>query len=103
MRKLIEQKQKPLINCDNPKCDYTFRCYSTNEEYLLQFVNKPCPKCGQPLLTAQDYLLHQKVMKFVNFINFWSSWITIFYSRKAKRKSVSMHIHDGVNINKKGY
>jgi hypothetical protein len=48
----------------------------------------------------EDYLQHQNLMKVVNFMNRWFSWITIFYSKKAwaKRQSVSVHVHDGVKV-----
>ena len=102
MRKLIEKEQDILINCDNPECDYTVPYEDTSKDDLSMFVNKPCPKCGENLLTIDDYLQHQTLMKVVNFINRWFSWITIFYSKKtwAKRQSVSVYVHDGVKINK---
>lgn len=41
------------IKCDNPTCDYR------NEEVSLtdyeQWLNKPCPCCGEVLLTEEDF------------------------------------------------
>ena len=100
MRKLIEKQQNSLVTCDNPNCDYTVPFADATEKCLVLFIDKPCPKCGENLLTMEDYLQHQNLMKVVNFINRWFSWITIFYSKKAwaKRQSVSVHVHDGVKM-----
>ena len=42
----------------------------------------------------------QNLIKFVNFMNRWFSWITIFYSKEAwaKRQSISVYVHDGVKV-----
>ena|SRR5690554_4463670 len=100
MRKLIEKQQNSLIVCDNPNCDHTLSYTDETEKYLILFVDEPCPKCGENLLTKKDYLQHQRLMKVINFINRWFSWITIFYSKKAleKRQSISVHVHNGVKI-----
>lgn len=100
MRKLIEKQQGSLVTCDNPKCDYTVPYTDLTEKYLVLYIDKPCPKCGENLLTMEDYLQHQNLMKYVNFINRWFSWITLFYSKKRlnKSNSVRIHIHDGVKF-----
>ena len=100
MRKLIEKQQNSLVTCDNPKCDYTVACTDDTEKSLVLFIDKPCPKCGENLLTKEDYLQYQNLIKFVNFMNRWFSWITIFYSKEAwaKRQSISVHVHDGVKV-----
>ena len=100
MRKLIEKQQGSLVTCDNPKCDYTVPYTDATEKYLVLYIDKPCPKCGENLLTMEDYLQHQNLMKYVNFINRWFSWITLFYSKKRlnKSNSVRVHIHDGVKF-----
>lgn len=102
MRKLIEKQQNSLVTCDNPNCDYTVPYTDEAEECLILFIDKPCPKCGENLLTMEDYLQHQKLMKVIKFINSWFSWITIFYSKKAfvNRQSVSVHVHEGVKFYK---
>lgn len=98
MRKLIETEQKILVTCDNPNCDYEVPCTDENRDSLRFYINEQCPECGENLLTIEDYLQHQKIMKAVNFINRWFSWITIFYSRKATTKTVSVYVHDGIKI-----
>ena len=96
MRKLIEKKQESLVVCDNPDCDFTIP-YNENENNLIAFVDVPCPLCGENLLTKEDFLLHYKMMKIVDRLNKWFSWITIFYP-KSKNQTVRMHFHDGVQI-----
>ena len=97
MRKLIETSQDNLIVCDNPDCDFTFPYVSGSEKTLLAFINMPCPKCGQTLLTPEDYLMSERLMKAVNRINKWFSWITIFMP-KNRNKTVETNIHDGINF-----
>ncbi len=100
-RKLIEKSQESLIVCDNiPDCDFAIP-YSKEEEYdTKKYINQPCPKCGENLLTEDDYLQHEKINRAVDFLNKWFSWITIFYSKKSwdKRNTISVHVHDGVKI-----
>lgn len=58
------------IVCDNPTCDYKDPAagFDTFHEYL----NKPCPKCGENLLTQEDYdnaMLVYKSIQYVNSLN----------------------------------
>lgn len=100
MRNIIEKTRVTLVVCDNESCDYSVPYTESGELLLAQFIGKPCPKCGQVLLTKEDYLQYQNVMKVVNFINRWFSWLTIFCSKKslAKGSVVSVHVHNGVDI-----
>jgi hypothetical protein len=41
------------IKCDNPLCDYIDA--SVKFEEYADWVNKSCPKCGENLLTQEDY------------------------------------------------
>ena len=97
MRKLIEKHQESLVVCDNPECDYKYPYSEEEEKRLVSYINVPCPKCGENLLTLEDYIMHEKMMKTVNFLNKWFSWLTIFYS-KSKEKTISVHVHDGIKI-----
>ena len=40
------------LHCDNPQCghDMTFE-----GEFRKELINTPCPKCGQNMLTEEDY------------------------------------------------
>lgn len=42
------------VVCDNPQCDWKNESVDTLQMALL--VNHPCPKCGQNILTADDYI-----------------------------------------------
>jgi predicted nucleic-acid-binding Zn-ribbon protein len=98
MKKLIEKSQNQLIVCDNPECDYTFPYSAESEKTLLVFVNMPCPKCGQTLLTPEDYLLSERLMKTVNWFNRWFSWITLFVPKNHKNATIEVNVHEKVTM-----
>lgn len=41
------------IKCDNSDCDY--RDDEVQQDEYADYVNKPCPECGENLLTEEDY------------------------------------------------
>lgn len=102
MRKLIEMHQEYLIVCDNKACDYKVQnpTGDPNEESVM-YLNKPCPKCGDNLFTEEDYMNKKKVLKRVNRINKWLSWITIFSPKRGKEKVVSVKCHNGIHVTDK--
>jgi len=98
MRNLIEIKQENLIECDNQNCDYVIENQSKYpNESIKQYVNKPCPECGENLLTVKDYLDSEKFMRVLNWMNKWFSWITIFIPKKYETKSTAK-VHNGIKI-----
>ena len=97
MRKLIEIKKKSLIICDNEDCDYDIPYSKEGEQIIHQYINEPCPQCGENLLTLEDYRLYMKLTRIVNFLNKWFSWITIFYKVDDSKKT-TIHIHNGINF-----
>lgn len=98
-RQLIEMHQEFLIQCDNKVCDYKIKNESGDpNENVSDYLNMPCPKCGENLLTEEDYLQSLRFLKIINWINKWFSWTLIFYSKNAKKKSIKVHHHKGVNI-----
>lgn len=73
-KKAVIITQETLIKCDNPTCDYVVsrgpehgevEDISVYEEYL----NKPCPKCGENLLTEEDYKDTKKLFNIVKLFN----------------------------------
>jgi len=94
MRKLIERQDYTTINCDNINCDYSLKVKGDIEF----FINMPCPKCGENLLSIDDYLNHVRLIKVVKFINKWFSWITLFTSNK--RQAYQVDVKDGVKFKK---
>ena len=100
-RKLIEMHQEYSIVCDNKQCDYKIKSPTGDpNEDISGYLNMPCPKCGENLLTEQDYLQSLKVLRIVNWLNKWFSWTMIFVPKKAKQESISVHCHNGVKIEK---
>ena len=97
MRKLIETSNNlgPLVVCDNPNC--TYEVPRDGNKQLTDYLNVPCPKCGENLLTQQDLQTYLTTMRVVKFLNKWFSWTTIFFSDKNYTvKQVSFH--DGLHI-----
>lgn len=93
MKKLIDITSESVVVCDNKDCDYTV---PYKRKYLILFLNIPCPKCGQNLLTEHDFLVHERMMRLMDFVNRWFSWLTIFMGKNTTRKTISVHYHDGV-------
>lgn len=52
------------IKCDNPKCDYSDE--SVKMEDYDQWLNKPCPKCGENLLNEEDYFMVKTLLALVS-------------------------------------
>lgn len=63
------------IKCDNPDCDYEevveCKCRNANKviEKYKKWINKPCPKCGQNLLTLRDYIVLKMIILCVDILN----------------------------------
>ena len=60
------QLQDHTIQCDNPKCDY--QTIAQIAEFG-KWVNKPCPICGENLLTQGDYDRFMIVVKALDIAN----------------------------------
>lgn len=55
------------LQCDNSDCD--FKDMSIKVEEYEQWLNKPCPKCGENLLTEDDYRNAQFLLEMVKVAN----------------------------------
>ena len=101
MRKLIEKQDFGKVVCDNPDCNFEFDL-KKHDIKLEAFIDYPCPFCGQNLLTQKDYDTWRALNIYINFINKWFSWTTIFMSKKRLAKSdnsyLKVHVHNGVNV-----
>lgn len=64
MKKALEMNIKG-IKCDN--CDY--RDEDVKFEDYKEWLNKPCPLCGENLLTKADYDSTLELINLVNFMN----------------------------------
>ena len=101
-RKLITKlEEHHSVVCDNPKCDFEIY-YDQHGLKITDFINTACPACGENLLTVEDYTKYLQLIKMVDWINKWFSWITIFYSKKTleNKQKVSVKVHDGIEIKK---
>ena len=64
------------------------------------YLDQPCPTCGANLLTKKDLKDYRKVMRLINRLNWWFSWVTIFIPKNKKQTEGSVKVHDGIKINK---
>lgn len=67
MADLIEIKKMGGIKCDNPDCDY--RDETVKVEDYSNWLDRPCPKCGNNLLTKEDYKSFKKLLSLIKVIN----------------------------------
>jgi len=103
MRKLIEFSQENLIECDN--CDFVIPNEDPkNPGNGKEYINIPCPKCGENLLTEKDYTDDLKFMRNLDRINKWFSWITVFpwfRNHKNQNEPVTVvKVHNGIKLKK---
>jgi hypothetical protein len=52
------------IRCDNTNCDYLNEAVPLSE--YPKWINKPCPKCGENLLTEKDFKDTLRIYKVFN-------------------------------------
>ena len=55
------------LKCDNAECDYRDEDIPGSD--YEQHINKPCPNCGENLLTQDDYDKVQQIQKQVMDLN----------------------------------
>lgn len=55
------------LKCDNPKCDW--KDYTISTETYSQWINKPCPKCGENLLTQEDFRNSELLLAIAHLLN----------------------------------
>jgi hypothetical protein len=58
------------LKCDNPHCDFEDETIPI-EDYE-KWINKPCPKCGENLLTQEDYDQTMQILDAMSIINSYS-------------------------------
>jgi predicted RNA-binding Zn-ribbon protein involved in translation (DUF1610 family) len=58
---MIEAMQ---IQCDNPVCDHVDD--TVTAENISEFLNLPCPKCGENLLTQDDFDTVERMLELTN-------------------------------------
>ncbi len=70
MEKNIEVEESG-IKCDNPDCNW--RDDTVTFETMEAWIDRPCPKCGENLLTEHDYNLAKSMMDKVAILNSMSA------------------------------
>ena len=55
------------IYCDAEGCDYVSE--PVDSLTAMQYVDKPCPKCGNNLLTMADYGIMKRFLDLVETLN----------------------------------
>lgn len=55
------------LKCDNPKCDWIDNTVTV--EAYPQWINKPCPKCGENVLTEEDYRNSEMLLAVAHIMN----------------------------------
>lgn len=79
--KLIVIHQENIIECDN--CDFVIPNESKEPLCDLdEYLNLPCPKCYNNLMTAKQYKEYKRFMKIVNFVNKYLWWLKIFANKE---------------------
>ena len=66
MEKRIQVKNKGL-KCDNESCDWTDETVTVDD--YKDWLNKPCPKCGENVLTSEDYTNVMNVLAIIDVFN----------------------------------
>lgn len=87
MRNNIELLQSGL-KCDNPSCDWKDTTIPHTE--YINHVNKPCPKCGENILTGEDYETAMYFHTVVDFIN---------NMENIEKLKVTVDLHKGITFN----
>lgn len=98
---IIEINQENLIVCDNPDCDYVIK-NETGDPYIdaFEYIDRPCPKCGCNLLSAEDYLDYYHFLKLVKWINKWFGWMGYLSRSKRMKYKQTVKIHEGIHLSK---
>ena len=83
------------IKCDNPDCD--FKDDTVSIENYKDWLNKPCPKCGQNLLTKEDYNTVQQLLSAIDIVNDLPP--NLFGNNASKEKiEFRVEAHNGLKI-----
>ena len=63
--KNIEITKTEGLKCDNPKCDWIDDTIIADRSH----IDMPCPKCGESVLTKEDYEMFETLMLTMKAIN----------------------------------
>lgn len=98
--KIFEMTQEDLIICDNENCNFKIKNENGNIDVdTTQYINMPCPLCGENLLTQEDHDNGERLIKTIKWINKWFGWLSIFNPKKKVYGESTIHVHKGFKIN----
>lgn len=80
------------IKCDNPKCG--FMDYNVTPDQYSDYVNKPCPLCGENLMTEECYENTKRILERVEKFNHFLNLITPRFLRKKLMKNKAVAVFD---------
>lgn len=80
------------IKCDNPMCD--FMDYNVTPDQYADYVNKPCPLCGENLMTEECYENTQRILARVARFNKFLNCIVPRFLRKKMLDKMSISMFD---------
>ena len=102
MRQLININLEPLVKCDNTRCDYKVKAEGpVNLENFKPYLNKECTDCGENLLTEDDLNRFARLLRTIEKINTWFSWLTLFSRKSDKTVSYKVGTHKKLTVEKK--
>jgi len=78
------------LKCDNIKCDWKDETIPFSD--FKNWVNKPCPKCGENVLNLEDYNATILFLKITNTIN------ELDIPGEGESIKAEVNIHNGINI-----
>lgn len=76
------------IKCDNPMCDFSDMTVTT--ESYPEWLNRPCPSCGDNLLTQADFDAVNKVLEAAKQINQLAEALGISTTEDSTEQPVKM-------------
>lgn len=97
-KKLIHINQKNFLKCDNRNCAFVLESKAPDRSDE-SYINEPCPNCGENLLTKEDHLRYQKVMRFIDFLNHWFGWLGTYEDDPKNIVAGDIDCHEEIKIN----
>lgn len=77
------------IKCDNPDCSYEDE--NARYEDYKKWLNKPCPLCGEILLTKKDYKAVRRLKRIVAIINIFSKPLLALSNGQKVKQTIEMN------------
>lgn len=62
----MDIQEDGYIKCDSPSCDWTENIKLSE---MVNWLNKPCPKCGENVLTEKDFDDFLRVLATIQLVD----------------------------------